>query len=270
MTTRSAAKPGDFVLTSVLWMTCFFFVASALYGAQAEQHSVAKATTFGYVTNVGDNTVSVIDTASNAVVATISVGGFPDGVATTPDGTHAYVTNAFDSNVSVIDTATNKVVATIPVGSSPNGVAITPDGTRAYVTNGADNAVSVIDTASNTVVGTIPVGQDPSGVAITSDGTHAYVTNQLDDSVSVIDTVSNKVVATIPGLIIPIGVAITPDGTETFGRDDRRQQSLAYVTNSVDNTVSVIDTSSNKVVARIPVGTFPFSMAFATVTPIAR
>ena len=39
-------------------MTRFFFVASALYGAHAEQNNLAKATTFGYVTNVDDNTVS--------------------------------------------------------------------------------------------------------------------------------------------------------------------------------------------------------------------
>ena len=39
-------------------------VASALYGAHAEQNNLAKATTCGYVTNVDDNTVSVIDTAS--------------------------------------------------------------------------------------------------------------------------------------------------------------------------------------------------------------
>lgn len=278
MTTRSADKPGDFVLTSVLWMTRFFFVASALYGAQAEQHNLAKATTFGYVTNVDDNTVSVIDTASNTVVATIPVGGFPDGVATTPDGTHAYVTNGFDSTVSVIDTASNTVVATIPVGAAPSAVAITPNGTHpneddgrlhqplVYVTNEAENTVSVIDTASNTVVDTIPVRQEPNGVAITSDGTHAYVTNQLDDSVSVIDTASDTVVATIPGFTLPIGVAITPNGTDPYGREDRRHQSLAYVTNHVStidgsnfpaSAVSVIDTGRNTVVATIPVGQFP-------------
>ena len=39
------------------------------------------------------NTVSVIDTATNTVVATIPVGGNPFGVAITPDGTRAYVTD---------------------------------------------------------------------------------------------------------------------------------------------------------------------------------
>jgi YVTN family beta-propeller protein len=281
MTIRSANKPGGLISTSVLWTTGFFFATSALYGAHAEQLNPAKAATFGYVANVQDDTVSVIDTARNAVVATIPVGGFPDGVATTPDGTRAYVTNSFDSNVSVIDTASNTVVATIPVGLAPSTIAITPgtdsfeqDGRRhqplAYVPNGADNTVSVIDTTSNTIVATIPVGQDPSGVAITSDGTHAYVTNQLEDSVSVIDTAGNKVVATIPGFIIPIGVAITPDGAQPYERDDRRKQSFAYVTNNVPtidgsnfpaSAVSVIDTASNKVAATIPVGQDPNGVA---------
>jgi YVTN family beta-propeller protein len=266
-------------------MSGFFFVVSALYSADAQQHKPARALTFAYVTNVDDNTVSVINTANNKVVATISVGGFPDAVATTPDGTHAYVTNAFDSNVSVIDTASNTVVATISVGSSPNGVAITPNGTQryedddrrhpplAYVTNGADNTVSVIDTASNKVVATIPVRQDPTGVAFTSDGTHAYVTNQLDDSVSVIDTASNTVVDTIsgfPDFVLPIGVAITPNGAQPYERDDRRHNSFAYVTNNVPDidgsnfpasTVSVIDTASNTVVATIPVGEYPNGVA---------
>ena len=64
------------------------------------------------------NTVSVIDTASNTVVATIPVGVNPVGVAITPDGTRAYVTNEGSNTVSVIDIATNTVVATISVGAS--------------------------------------------------------------------------------------------------------------------------------------------------------
>jgi YVTN family beta-propeller protein len=238
--------------------------------------------THAYVSNEFDNTVSVIATASNTVVATIPVGNGPSGVAITPDGTHAYVTNEFDQSamgfaiVSVIDTASNTVVATIPVGDNPVQVAITPDPTNspehddrrhqplAYVTNGSDSTVSVIDTAGNTVVATISVGIGPTGVAITPDGTHAYVTNSVNNTVSVIDTDNNKLVATIPVGNTPLGVAITSNGTQPPGHDDRSHQPLAYVTNSVDNTVSVIDTASNKVVATVPVGADPFAVAFAT------
>ena len=51
--------------------------------------ATAQAQTRAYVTNYVDNTVSVIDTATNTVVATIPVGIQPLGVAVTPDGTRA-------------------------------------------------------------------------------------------------------------------------------------------------------------------------------------
>ncbi|MGA5824234.1 YncE family protein, partial [Kitasatospora sp. NPDC094028] len=70
-----------------------------------------------YVTNEGDNTVSVIDTVTNTVTATVVVGTGPFDVAVTPDGLHAYVTNNGDNTVSVIDTVTNTVTATVVVGT---------------------------------------------------------------------------------------------------------------------------------------------------------
>jgi YVTN family beta-propeller protein len=130
----------------------------------ASMASRAEATPFAYVVNTGFNNVSVIDTATNTVVATVPVGDFPTGAAVTPDGKHVYVVNFFSppNNVSVIDTATNTVVATVPVGNFPEGVAVAPDGKHAYVTNNESCSVSVIDTASNTVVATVPVGVEAS------------------------------------------------------------------------------------------------------------
>ncbi|HZN80899.1 MAG TPA: beta-propeller fold lactonase family protein [Mycobacterium sp.] len=81
------------------------------------------------------NTVSVIDSATNTVIDTITVGAKPSAMAVSPDGSRLYVTNSGDDTVSVVDTATNSVVATIPVGAVPNGVAVSPDGSRIYVTN---------------------------------------------------------------------------------------------------------------------------------------
>ena len=89
--------------------------------------SPAEAAPFAYVVNNGDNTVSVIDTATNTVVGTpIQVGDSPSLVAVAADGKHAYVTNLASNNVSVIDTASNTVAATVPVGSNPVGVGIVP------------------------------------------------------------------------------------------------------------------------------------------------
>src|SRR5271157_1946700 len=97
--------------------------------------SIAGGTPFAYITNSGSNNVSVIDTATNTVTATVSVGYNPIGVAVIPDGTKIYVINYGSNNISIIDIATNNVTATVNVGNDPWGVAVTPDGTKVYVTN---------------------------------------------------------------------------------------------------------------------------------------
>jgi YVTN family beta-propeller protein len=171
--------------------------------------ALAQAAPFAYITNSGDHSVSVIDTATNSVVATVPVGtgcaGFtcdPFGVAVHPAGTFVYVTNPGSNNVSVIDTATNTVVATVPVGLDPFGVAVHPAGTFVYVTNNGvgdycdGSGVSVLDTATNSVVATVSVGDCPVGVAVHPAGTFVYVAN-AGSGVSVIST-TTTVVATVP------------------------------------------------------------------------
>ena len=109
-------------------------VATVRVGNQAIGVTVTPDGKHAYITNLNlfgrgavssSGTVSVIDTASNTVVATVPVGPFPVAVAVTPDGKHAYVAN-HSSTVPVIDTASNTVVATVPVGSGSSGVGIMP------------------------------------------------------------------------------------------------------------------------------------------------
>jgi YVTN family beta-propeller protein len=161
-----------------------------------------------YTANAGANTVSVINPATNAVVATVRVGARPIHVAVTPNGDSAYVTNAGANTVSVINTATNTLVATVQVGSNPGHAAVTPDGSLVYVTNAGANTVSVINTATNIVVATVRVGANPVHVAITPDGAHAYVTNAGSNNVSVINTATNTVTTTVPVGTNPVHVAI--------------------------------------------------------------
>jgi len=114
------------------------------------------------VTNQSANNVSVIDTASKSIMATVPVGNNPVGLAIAPDGAFAYIANYLSNSVSVISTATNTVVNTIAVGAAPITVAITPNGASAYVPNDGSNNVSVIDTASNTVTATNRRASQPS------------------------------------------------------------------------------------------------------------
>src|SRR5256714_15343005 len=79
----------------------------------------ARAAPFAYITNNGSNNVSVLDTASNTVTATVAVGSFPTGVAVNPAGTRVYVANIGSNAVSGLDTASKTGLATAAGGKNP-------------------------------------------------------------------------------------------------------------------------------------------------------
>ncbi|HSX03757.1 MAG TPA: cytochrome D1 domain-containing protein [Rhabdochlamydiaceae bacterium] len=216
--------------------------------------SSALSADFAYVTNVGSNNISVIDTGTRTVVATIPVGASgPNAIAVTANGAFAYVTDGGSSSVTVIDLLTRQVVKQIGVGTGPVAVAISPDGQFVYVTNFIANSVSIISTASNTVVKTISGFTFPRGVAFTTSGDLAYVTNTGTSTVSVIDTSTQTVIATVTlnGGSSPIGVA-----TALIGSNE-----LVYVANSAAGNVNVINSATNTIVATIAVGSNPIQPA---------
>jgi YVTN family beta-propeller protein len=146
-------------------VTATINLGSPAHGGQPEGVAVTPDGTKVYVVNFGGyydyDTVSVIDTTNNTVIATVNVGAWPEGIAINPKGTMVYVTNSYSNTVSVIDAATNTVTATVPVGNYPFGVSVTPDGMKVYVGNVNSNNVSVIDTATNRVTATVNVGNNP-------------------------------------------------------------------------------------------------------------
>src|SRR5208282_4814512 len=81
-----------------------------------------------YVANTDSDTVSVIDTATSMVTATIIIGPSPAftegpvGVAVTPDGGTVYVASLGDESVSVIDTTSNTVASSISVGAGLSAI----------------------------------------------------------------------------------------------------------------------------------------------------
>ncbi len=118
-----------------------------------------------WVTNRGANTVSVIDVATDSVVASLASGGnFPIRVKFTPDGREAWVSCAQSNRVTVFDAASRKQIAQIEVGAVPVGVQMNPTGTRVYVANTNDNKITVIDRKSRKVKGTFTTGNEPDGM----------------------------------------------------------------------------------------------------------
>jgi YVTN family beta-propeller protein len=81
--------------------------------------------TRAYVTGLGPGTLTVIDTGTDRVRSTVSVGAYgtdPFTVRATRDA--LYVANQGVSTLSIIDPSTLRTTATIATGNSPYGIAV--------------------------------------------------------------------------------------------------------------------------------------------------
>jgi DNA-binding beta-propeller fold protein YncE len=133
-----------------------------------------------WVTNRADDTVSVVDTDSLEIVATLDSIGFPIRTAVTPDRRHALVTNARAATLSVFDIAERQLVATVQVADPgaeyretllgqaalPIGMVIHPDGSRVFVAISGGDEVAVISTDGWEVVDRWPTGREPDALGI--------------------------------------------------------------------------------------------------------
>ena len=266
-------------------------VGSTTYGKISVGSNPYQMVTVGnniYVANQKDDTVSVVSSNSNAVVATISVGNEPYGVAYNSASKEVYVANIGWNSVSVIDAdplsgTYNTVTHNIIVGSQPYYV--TTSGSEMYVTNSESNTVSVINTSTHLVTNTIGVGTYPKGIKAL--GNNIYVANSMSNTVSVINTSTKVVTNTIQVGSGPRGVGVSGtkvyvanynDNTVSVINDSNKAVSatvavgkgprgvlylnnFVYVENYQDNTISVINTSNNAVTATVKVGDTPAGMA---------
>ncbi|MFM9433035.1 YVTN family beta-propeller protein [Janthinobacterium sp. CG_23.3] len=225
-------------------------VAKIPVGMHPAHVVVAQDGRHAYVTNGGENTVSVVDTSAQRVIETISTGPFPHGIRISPDGKQAWVANLKGGTVSVIDVETRKQIVQIAVGRGPAQVAFTPDGRLGFVSLSEENQIVVIDPASRTVLRRVEVGTVPIQIYATPDSRLLLVANQgtrakPGSSVSIIDLETFKVTATVKTGRGAHGVVVDRDGRH------------AFVTNTYANTVSVLDVGKRKVIATTPVGRSP-------------
>ena len=114
-----------------------------------------------YVTNTGDNTVSVFD-ATNVnltnqpampTLATVRVGTGPIGVTALANGTKFYVANAGSNDVTVVSASSYSVLSTVPLaaGADPVWIASDPTASKVYVANQGTTNTTIIQTSNDTI-----------------------------------------------------------------------------------------------------------------------
>jgi YVTN family beta-propeller protein len=208
------------------------------------------------VSNEDSAQASFVDVPRGEVVASIAVGGEPEGVATHPNGHIVYMTSESDSRVDVLDVDKREVIATFVTGARPRGIAFTPDGTRAFVTNEMGASVTVVDAIEHKALQDLPLPGEPRarpmGARVSPDGKTLWVSTGRAKTVVAIDVASLAITRTIGDVgVRPWGLDLTPDGK------------LLYVATGPSNEVAVIDTARGVVTKRVRAGSSPWGVAIA-------
>lgn len=207
--------------------------------------------------------VSLVDVASGATVATLPTGVGPHEVAVSPDGRTAVVADYGEqtpgSTLTVLDLAGRRVVRTIPLGDyrRPHGIAFLPDGRRVVATVEVNRAVIVVDVAAGKVA--YAVATDEPGthlLTLARDGGRVYTANIPAGSVSLVDLGERRLVRTARVGTQTEAIALAPDGREL------------WVGDNATHRLTVLDASTLDTLATLPSGgQVPIRLAF---TPDGR
>lgn len=227
-----------------------FFIANPQVGSGAYGTAITPQGTFAYVPNNGSNTVSVINTATNKVIANIDLSSTgllaPRGAATSANGQFIYVvgnsSTAGQGEVVVIDTSNNTVSTTYTFQNS-NGGATNTNYEPKYVAVSGGLVYVLSDYGANTSAATTnsqltiidplnpmtPTYVDLTGalgsgnfggLAINPQGTRAYIANTASNNITVVD-LSNYSQSTISlgtanGSTGPTAIAFNPTGSRLY------------------------------------------------------
>lgn len=204
----------------------------------------------------GQDTVSVIDIATLAVVATVSGIAEPSAVSTAD---RAYVRSASiaEDSVVAVDLDSGAKLAAREIGVGAQGLAVSPDGDCLYVARATDETadIAVIDVESG-AVSTIPIplaaGASIDTVRINRAGTRLYaaMTTAAGGALLMIDVRTGKVQT------VQVGESI---GDIAVDGNDRRIFTTGW-DSEFGGVLRIVDTASARLVHTIAIGGLPVGL----------
>ncbi|MGB8768323.1 MAG: YncE family protein [Candidatus Korobacteraceae bacterium] len=163
-------------------------------------HGVALAPEFnrGFISNGGDDTVTIFDLKSLKKLDSVKVGERPDAILYDPFSKHVFTFNARSKDSTAIDAASGKVVGTVALGGKPEFPASDGQG-KLYLNIEDKSQIAEVDVAKLKVLNTWPVApcQEPSALAFDAEHDRLFA-GCHNKMMVVVDSESGKVVATVP------------------------------------------------------------------------
>lgn len=203
------------------------------------------------VYNNTSTNVSLVDTPTNTVRATVTVGAgiLSRMMAFTPDGSLLFVPNATDNTLTRIVVATG-ASSTISVGTSPQGLGFSPDGSILYVSNKTSNDLTRVVIATS-ATSSIPCGLSfaNTGIVVTPDNSLIFAGGFSSNLVARI-VVATNAVSTIDFGNHEQGLALTPSGDTLWVGTTTSIRSYTIATSTLNAAIPVVNGATNVVITK--------------------
>jgi YVTN family beta-propeller protein len=203
--------------------------------------------------------VVVIDTAKDVVAGEITNTPGVHGIAVAPELNRGLVTCGRENKGALVDLKTLQIISKTDTGVNPDGMLFEPGQKEFYTFNGRGESATVIDAQSGKVTATIPLGGKPEFAA--ADVKAGLVFNNLEDKneVVAIETKTHTVKNRWP---------IAP-GEEASGMAFDEKNHRLFLGCGGSKTMVMMDSTSGKVLASVPIGDGVDANSFDPATSLA-
>jgi YVTN family beta-propeller protein len=156
-----------------------------------------------------------VDLRTEKVTGYLHVGGSPQDVKLSPDGTTFYVANRYirtkrTSGVQLVNASKFRLVGFIRTRMDSHGLYVSRNTQELYVTNRAGESITVINFAARRIVAVWRVPGTPDMGNLSPDGKILWVSSRYTSSVLAISTQTGHLIASVPAGVSPHGVCVWP------------------------------------------------------------
>jgi DNA-binding beta-propeller fold protein YncE len=205
------------------------------------------------------NVAVVLDTETDKVIGQIDDTQGIHGVAVAPKLGRGFTSNGRENKVSIFDLTTFKTLSKVETGANPDWIMFEPTQNEVYTFNGRGKSSTVIAADTGKVVATIALGGKPETAM--ADATLGRIYNNIEDTneVVAIDMKSHDVVARWP---------IAPNKSASGMAIDLAHKRL-FLGCGDSNTMAMMDYTTGKIVASVPIGAGVDACSFDPGTQLA-
>jgi YVTN family beta-propeller protein len=232
-------------------------------GPAPNQLAVTPDGKFAYIP-VNDGHYEVVDLAARKIIERIETGGRPHNTLCSTDGKRMYLAPmGAPKKVTIVDVATHKPIGEIPFTSVVRPIALSKDEKRLFAEVDGLVGIEEADVATRKMIHRVPaelsaenkkVDSRSHGLGIRPDQKEIWECDVEHFEVHVYDITGEK----------PKQIATVPIGSRVYWLTFSPDGKTCYVSARGNGEVAAVDTTSKKVVARIPVGKEPKRLVVVT------